>query len=188
MGKHRSKKNKLAMPKLPITKEPPKRSFGWIATPAGLFLALIVFWPRPTIDLAQPSDPQNPYSASFTVTNNTPLVPLEDVTVGVGICQSVTEPIPFNYDYHCDTDRLTMISFTEWQHQYISADQKLGVSFENVIRVAPDAKLAGGDLAAIVTYHWWFMPYEFKKSFRFVTRKSANGTLQWFSRPVDSGA
>jgi hypothetical protein len=192
MGKRKKNRQKKAAPPLPRTPLPPKERmeplFNWLKGAVGLLLALIIFWPRPTVDLVQPTDPQNPYSASFTITNSTFVAPLDDVTIGVGICQSVTEPSQFDYGHHCDTDNLTMFTEKEWSDQHLSADQKLGVSFGQVIQLAGGAKLSGGDLAAIVKYHWWFVPYEFTKTFRFVTKKQADGTLHWFSRPVDDSA
>ena len=191
MGKHKKDRNKkpapAPLPQVPL-KARMKPFFNFLKGAIALFLALVIFWPRPTVELIPATDPQNPTSASFIITNSTFLVPLDNVTVGMGICQSVTEPSIFHLDFHCTTDDLTTFTTNEWSHLHLGPDEKFGLSFGQVIHLAGGAKFAGADLAAIVKYHWWFVPYEFHKTFRFVTKREEDGTTRWYSRPSDHAA
>jgi hypothetical protein len=64
------------------------------------------------------------------------------------------------------------------------ADQPLSIVFSDILEEPPN-KVAGADLMGIVTYQWWFVPIQFQKHFRFVTRKQPDGTLQWYSLPIE---
>jgi len=167
---------------------PRKGRDGWVESVTGVVLALValsVFWPRPTVDMTPTTINGDPYSAGFTVTNNTFLVPLRDVGIGFSICQSVTEPMRFDPNGHCDTENLLKITTPEWSHQHLSHDEKFAISFGQVIPSGGNAKLAGADVAVQVDYQWWFFPLQFHKSFRFATKKDADGNLQWHSRPLE---
>lgn len=84
MGKHKKDRNKkpapAPLPQVPL-KARMKPFFNFLKGAIALFLALVIFWPRPTVELIPATDPQNPTSASFIITNSTFLVPLDNVTV-----------------------------------------------------------------------------------------------------------
>jgi hypothetical protein len=195
VGKHKKHRNratnnpKLVEAKVAIASEAPKAKLGkigkWLLGAVSLLVTLSVFWPRPTIAFSAPSIPDDPYTASVTLTNSTLIIPLHDVTAGVGICQSVTEPQQFDYDFHCNTERLLTITVPEWSHLHLAADESLGIPVGKIIRLGPGTRLSGADLAIKVSYHWWFVPITFHRSFRFVTRRDFGADLHWYARPVE---
>jgi hypothetical protein len=186
---------------LPITesrKEPRQRNdsrpngtgwpIKWIlgsATLIGGIVAALTFIPRVSISPSDPADPSNPFSATFTVINSTPLpITIYHVDARIVIDGVVTEPLAFH-------PPKTFIvgpggwSFPAWQNHTLRADEHFTISPEMLFGLAGGAKLSGADIAVAVRYQPWYMPWKREAVFRFVTQHHQNGTVTWYSVPLD---
>jgi hypothetical protein len=173
-------------------KTPPKRSLvvtpGGVLAFVGLVVALLIFWPRVTVEFADPVDAANPLSSKVTITNATFMVPLETVTVAMGVCQLATDPLEIDPGYPCNTSKVASIVPLNWSHHYLAADEAYGISFAEVFGAPPNGRITGADVSAIVTYQWWFVPIQCRTTRRFVTRRQGDGKLHWFPQPIDESS
>ena len=150
----------------------------------GLTVAILIFWPRPTIEYAEPVDPENVMSATFTVVNSTFMAPLEHVSVGMGVCDISFAP-EFVPSPTCNTATVGVVPWPEWSDHYLSSDEKFGISFGRIFGIQHGSTFSGADVQVVITYQWWFVPHEFEKHFRFVTKKQSDGKLHWYSQPIE---
>jgi hypothetical protein len=153
----------------------------------GLIISVLIFWPRVTLEYGEPVDPENSLSATFTVVNSTFIVPLQDVAVKMGVCQIMFGSNPLNLRGRCNNSDPITWSKPEWYHHRLTADERYGISFGDLINPGPGAKLSGADVSVVVTYQWWFIPIKCRKVYRFVTRVQSDGKLHWYSQPLDEG-
>jgi hypothetical protein len=170
-------------------KQPPREKKHYIKSAITIALglvALLVFWPRMTVQLAQSMNPQDVLGGSFTITNNTLLIPFRDVSVFLGLCGiELVQDGPFDPDnFDCPVEKAGRLTVEPWKHHLLNSDQSWTLTFNEVVHSYPN-KVGGFDLGCVITYHWWFLPMQFTKAFRFVTRKQPDGTMQWFALPVD---
>lgn len=174
--------------KLKTTQGPKLGAVGWIAlfaTLLGGLVALITFVPRVSMSPNDPTDPNNPFSATFTVTNTTAVpIPIYHVGARLFVGQVLAEPLKFAPPTKFG---LGSGGFTrpEWQDHTLRADERFTISPEGIFGLQAGAKLSGADIAVIVKYQPWFLPIERESVFRFVTQHHGNGSITWYSIPVD---
>jgi hypothetical protein len=153
-----------------------------LATLLGGFAALVTFLPRISVSPSDPVDPANPFSSSFTITNAN-IVPLREVTALLGIGQIATEPAQNRPNFvPTFTSRLTM---PNWKDHVLSMDEKFTITLADAFGLPPGVRLSGGDIAIVITYKPWFLPFRREKVFRFITHRQSNGILYWYSQPLD---
>jgi hypothetical protein len=153
-----------------------------IATIAGGLAAIVVFLPRISVLPSDPVDLTNPFSASFTITNNN-FIPLRQVNALLGIGQIVMEPaqmIP-----HFKPTFESRITYKTWTNHSLTMDERFTITISDAFNVTKSIRVAGADIAIIVSYKPWFLPIKREKIFRFVTHKQTNGNLYWYSQPLD---
>jgi hypothetical protein len=169
--------------------EPKKRPLrqriaGWllflIGIP-GIVAALLTFLPRVSVNISDPVDLDNTFSALVTVTN-TGNIPLKDVLVTMGIGVICTQgasncPVPEFPDPRREYPSRYRRS------QILPRDLKIDDHFTIALDDITYAKEKGGleyaDIAVIVSYK---LPYIFlskEKTFPLYTRKASNGKLYW---------
>jgi hypothetical protein len=190
MGKkHKDKKHSDRVSNLKIA---PKRTLRVtptsVITLVGFLVALLIFWPRVTVEFTDPVDPANPLSSKVTITNATFIAPLESVTVALGLCQLATDPLEIDPHLPCNTSKVASFVQPSWTHHYLAADEAYGISFGDIFAPPPNGRISGADVSAIVIYHWWFIPFECRTTRRFVTRKQEDGKLHWFPQPLDESS
>lgn len=147
-------------------------------------IALLALLPRPLVTPSDPVDPNNVFSAAFTIAN-TNFVPLDDVNVLLGVGEIVPSgaspalrPTPgFIPDF---TSRL---AFGAWQHHVLEMDDRYTVSLADSFDFGKTGP-RWADIAIIVSYKPWILPFHREKAFRFITRKQTNGQLYWFRCPL----
>lgn len=148
----------------------------------GALAAAATFLPRVSISPRDPVDPTNPFSASFTVTN-TGLVPLNDVGVRIALGEIIAEPLPFNPPKRFELgsggfDRIG------WLHHTLEIDEPYTVPV-SMFGLGKGERLSGADLAIVIRYKPWFLPWHRDKAFRFQTYRQSNGGLYWYSVPME---
>ncbi len=71
----------------------------------------------------------------------------------------------------------------QWQHHTIEMDERYSVPLtDSPFRFTYPTNFA--DIALIVSYRPWILPFRREKVFRFVTHKAENGNLYWYSLPL----
>lgn len=145
----------------------------------GFAAAVVVFLPRPMVSPPSvPFDSNNRFSVSFDISNNG-YIPIEDCTVLLGIGQ-----IQFNnftqYDPLSIPTFATRIVISDWQNHRLNMDDRITLTPADIFK--GDVKYA--DIAIIVSYKPWFLPFRREKMFRFVTLKQADNLTYWRSWPV----
>src|ERR1700687_4679277 len=171
------------------TKKPGVRLLEWvlgICTLLGGLAAVITFLPRVTITPSDPVDPGNPFSVSFTVTNASFIpIPLNNVSVRVSVGQILAEPLPFNppRKFEWGSGGITR---PEWSGHKLEMDERFTITLQGMFGMAKEppyipAKLSGADMAMIVKYKPWLVPFEREKPFRFVTHPQSKRVLYWYS-------
>jgi len=161
-----------------------------ICTIVGGIAGAVFFLPRVSVTPTDPADPKQPFESSFTITN-TNIIPLRDVGVGAGIYEINT----VSFDEHnrpaVDPTRVPQMTIPEWNHHNLSMDEKFTVSIGRQFwgldpNPKPGARgFAGADIAIVVHYRPWFIPCEQTRIFRFVSHRYPNGSLSWFSHPLN---
>jgi hypothetical protein len=156
----------------------------------GILVALLSFVPRVTIVSTGSVDAENPFSVGFTITNTSPMpVPLNDVNVRVSIGQSLTEPLPFKPPRKF-TSADTAFTFQDWVGHKLQIDESFTITLVHLIalgKVPPyvPARLSGADVALIVEYRPWILPWHVRRIQRFVTARQSDGKLYWYSIPLE---
>jgi hypothetical protein len=156
-----------------------------IATLIGALAAIMTFLPRPVVSVADPVDPENPYSSAFTITNGN-FIPLTDVSLGffpilvnMGGVKLVGEPNAF-------------LTRPEWMNHYLGIDEKFTITLAECLGPTGYLKsppqywrdLREADIKLVVKYKPWFIPIERQKEFRFTAHKQSNGKIYWYSTPL----
>jgi hypothetical protein len=163
-------------------------SIAGIATIAGLFASALAFLPRVTIEASNPPDPHNPFTASFTVTNSG-AIPLNDVTVTVFPLEISAEPRPFDENDRppVRSPNIQGVEYPQWAHHRMPVDDRFTITMEHAF--VPDkqagTRFSGADMAIVVHYQPWFVRWERQRQFRFVTHHLPDGSLVWYSRPME---
>ncbi len=147
----------------------------------GFIVAVITFYPRPTVTQSDPVDPSNPFSASFTITNNT-FIPLEHVTAFLGIGQIESEPAAAIPNFHPNFST-HLVKTNDWENHYLGRDERFAITPSDIFSKG-SGKISFADVAIGITYKPWFLPWKMEKMFRFVTHKQPNG-LYWYSFPLN---
>jgi len=151
-------------------------------------LGYAILIPRVTVSASDPIDPRNPFSSKFTITNES-YYPLTDVSVGFGLGELHAasggtlhggEPLSENAPFFTDT---------RWQHHRLAISEQFSISPYFSFRSngsSDSSQVPGnsGDIAVIVKYKMWFLPWIQVKAFRFQMLQATNGTYLWYSIPL----
>jgi len=166
--------------------KPPKRGLlFWIlagATMLGAFGAVVTFLPKILVTASQPVDAKDPFSVSFTITNDS-FIPLNDVNVSLGVGQVTTFPrLPDPNFIPSFKSRLVR---PEWKNHTLAMDEKFTVLIEDIFTARSDSLMvSGADLAIVVDYRPWFLPINKEKIFRFKGRPVTNDLFYWYFFPL----
>jgi len=156
-----------------------RRSFKFvyaILTLLSITASLIVFLPRVVVNPPSvPVDSSNVLSVSFDVVN-AGFIPLEDVQASVGLGQ-VSRTVPLERNLIPTFD--SRIARMGTRINRLGQDERftlVGSDYFGMIRYA--------DIAIVVTYRPWFIPFSRTKTFRFFTSPRVNGQSYWQSWPL----
>jgi hypothetical protein len=175
------------------TIKPSARLLEWIlgiCTLLGGLAAVITFLPRITITPNDPVDAHNAFSVSFTIMNASFVpIPLQHVSIRFFPGQIMTKPLPFNppkkFIYGSGG-----FQRPEWADRILQGDERYTVTLDGMFAIGGNApyvpaELSGADVAMIVRYKPWFIPFERERAFRFATHRQSNGAIYWYSTPLD---
>jgi hypothetical protein len=200
MPRSRGRKNPKH-PNVPSPPAPPKLPWWrrwWgatlaISTVVCLAAAVVTFLPRVTIDVGDPTDPLNAFSAPVTVTNTFP--PLERVQLVFGLCKIVYRPLPGVRlqqagRANCVAGSGVRITSTAMAGHRFGTDEKWRVLLKDFVGEQPDFQ--NGDITMILSFTPWPLNYlradwlfGCERQFRFQASKENNGHWQWFPITID---
>ena len=165
---------------------PQKTSVWNTPTVLGLLLALvglIVFWPRLTVESSGPVDPANPLSSAFTITN-TGFIKLSDVDVSFGMGQMGFGGVALRPNFVPTFTALQ--TMREWSGHSLARDEAYTVTLSDFVNGGGPEPLTGADIAIVVQFKPWFLPWKCEEGRRFVTKKQTDGRLYWYHYPLDA--
>ena len=153
-----------------------------LATIAGGVAAALALLPRISCVPSDPVDPSNPFSASFTITNNN-FIPLRQVQASFGIGHVVTAPAqpPANLVPTFESRHTK----PEWKDHRLRMDESFTITPADLIELHPPARLSSADIAVAVSFKLWLLPVSNERIFRFRARQQSNGQFYWYSQPLD---
>ena len=128
---------------------------------------------------SMPLDNSNIFSVSFDIVNEG-YIPLDDCGAVLGIGQILSGKENDQLDPNWIPSFKSGLSPFAWQHHNLGMDERFTISPSDAIDGANAA-----DIAIIVSYRPWFLPFHLKKMFRFVTIKQRDGKLYWRSWPLN---
>jgi hypothetical protein len=174
MMTHKKKRKQVVTPNIKTTEKGNWLKSGWtvfvgIATIVGLVVALLAFLPRVTVTPSDPVNSSNPFSAAFTI-QDTGVVTLNDVSTYVGLGQILTNGAKVDQIVPTFGSRLTMTP--AWQNHTLPMDATLTITPMDVfvrIPAFPVRQTTFADIAVVIKYKPWIMPFHREKVFRFVT-------------------
>ncbi|MCL4522929.1 MAG: hypothetical protein M1451_03325, partial [Acidobacteria bacterium] len=106
-----------------------------------------------------------------------------EVSVSMGVGQIVMEPREPRKGLVPDfSSRLTR---SNWNRHTLRMDEKFTISTADLIMMLPPDQLAFADIAIVVSYQPWWLPFRREKIFRFVTYRQTLGHIYWYSEPLE---
>ncbi len=151
-----------------------------LATLLGGVVSALTLLPRVSVTPSDPVDPTNTFSASFTISNNN-FIPLRHVDAGIGIWQMLGKDVqPQEVQKIVPFEDVMPFERAEWRNHNLDMDERFTIT--------PNELFTGhvtlADIGIIVTYQPWILPWSRKRIFRFKTVRQSDGTLHWYSEPM----
>jgi hypothetical protein len=140
-------------------------------------LALVVLWPRVSVDFEGIPNPSQPWNASFKIAN-TGFIPLVDVQPLIGLCEIIVEDqnvVP----QRCNGRSATRFAIATLYKGRLVRDEGFSFLLDDVFRLAPGATLTHAEISVGIDYQPWFVPYHRTADFKFGTRRENDGRLTW---------
>lgn len=185
MGKPKVPKHKAKRKSRKGVISPKRGLLFWLlagATLLGGFAAIVTFLPKVSVTISQPLDAKNPFSVSFTITNDS-FIPLNEVNVSLGIGQVTTAPT--KPDPNFIPTFSSRIVRPEWKNHALGVGEKFTITVNDIFTPGDSSvKVTGADLAIIVDYHPWFTPINKEKIFRFKGKPITHNFFYWYFFPL----
>ncbi len=150
-----------------------------ISTLLGVPAAIMAFYPRINVNASDPVDPDNPFSASVTVTN-TGFSPLDNVTpeIAMGKISVVRSGHPL--DLEGAPDFQTRFYRLGWGGQDLGLDDKFTFAL-NDAWTFPRDQLTAADIAIVIIYRVPIVHWKREKIFPMSARRQSNGNFYWYA-------
>ena len=155
----------------------------WVAAIIGLPIAIFHWWPLVSVEPSVAADlASNPLSGYFKITNEQ-VYAINDLSVEVSLrCAKIGRADDTSPIKKCEPSIHT--SRQRWTQHTLDAHQAYEVSPGEMLFVTPGALLYA-QLDIFVSFQPWQLPWSFQRPFRFETRRSSNGSIQWAHIPND---
>jgi len=163
-----------------------------VCTVIGGLSALSALLPRIVVSPpSMPIDPRNNMSVAFDITN-TSVVPLRDVSAAMVLCRIAYGGIQIRgyKTTHGDNGggrqggppdfaNLPRFERPEWKHHSLGMDERFTINLGSLLDLHTDLSVA--DIAIIVKYTPWLLPFPSQKIFRYTAYRDKQGILYWES-------
>ena len=143
----------------------------------GGIVAVLTLLPRISVTPSEIVDPNDTFSASFTISNNN-FIPLRHVGAALGILE--IQPLGIPLDSHLPPYKNGGLVRSAWANHSLDMDDRFTITPSDSIRTKTPREAS---IAIVVSYQPWVLPWTRKKIFRFATHRNENGTLSWYSLP-----
>ena len=183
----------LRAQKICISYEKIKKSFyliffwiGILSTVLGVLSFIISLLIRVIVVPSDPIDPKRPLTSTFTITN-TSIIKMKDVKIYIGIDSGIFENGAFLFSKKKYTnDPPPRIGTNGWVCKILYPDESFTITPYEASMFRRKNQLSKADIQIFVYYKSLFIPFNFKKRYRFVTHTLANGNTYWFYSPVNN--
>jgi hypothetical protein len=170
---------------------------GWAKAIAAIAFvgAALSFWPRPTVDVGEPIDALDAYTAPITI-SNTNVIPLERVSLALGMCELKIAPqitIKGTNNENCSHGNGARIQPDIWKNHHLGIDDKWRILMQDAINGRNTNMIfSGGDITFVVSFVPW--PWAWlhidrvfgrEKEFRFKAVSDPDGKSRWFPKTID---
>jgi hypothetical protein len=164
--------------------EQPKTSLraivGWVAGILGLITGVVTLLPRVTAVVSDPVDPDNPFSASVTITN-TGYVPLTSVKPWYGLKKTTFGNPAMPTVFQNDGSKVyPKLDNAKWHPADLGLDDKFTFGL-NDIWGKPSALLSA-DMAIVIEYQIPIIHWRREKTFPFTAERQTNGHFYWYAK------
>ena len=150
-----------------------KAAIAAIVTIVSLIAAVVTLLPRVTVAISDPVDPEDPFSASVTITN-TGFIPLDSVIQAVAIKQiggNATNP-SHDVDY-------VPIRRGQWQPHDLGLDDKFTFALNDIFDMKT-RDFGYAHIAIWVDYRIPILYWKSTKKFPYEAHKQTNGHFYWY--------
>jgi hypothetical protein len=120
---------------------------------------------------------------AFTVTN-TGFITLSDVNVSFGLGQMGFGGVRLRQNVVPNFTSLQALS--ESRGHSLSRDEAYTITLGDFVNGGEPEPLTGADIAIVVQYKPWILPWKCEEVRRFVTKKQTDGKLYWYHYPLDA--
>jgi hypothetical protein len=141
----------------------------------GIIVSFLSLTPNIAVSTSQSLDPKDPLATPFVITNNG-LLPIHSVEILFGI-NTITTPPPWN-----QTVKNLSLGYAKPPLAVLDAHEPKTFWCPQAIKFPVPINL--GDIAILVSYRPTFLFWRKKAERRFVTEKSQDGTIYWYSKPL----
>lgn len=168
-----------------------------VATIVGGLAAVLTFLPRVTVDFVDTEETSDTISSHFTITN-TNFIPLEDLSVSIGLCRiqvsfkdfkggdQPVDLITNGQNDICDYSNISFLTVNTWLRHRLRMDERYTIDFSEYFKTYKmPLKLLSGDSAIVLEFKLWIWPWPQKRYFRFVTETPKAGRVRWIAKPLD---
>jgi hypothetical protein len=163
----------------------------------GAGAAIVTLLPRVTVDIGEPIDSSNAYTAPITI-SNTNVIPLERVSLALGICELKIAPqitIKGTNNENCSYGNNARIQPDIWKNHHLGIDDKWRVLMQDAASNGRNTNMifSGGDITFVVSFVCW--PWAWlhidrvfgrEKEFRFKAVSEPDGKFRWFPKTIDN--
>jgi hypothetical protein len=147
-----------------------------ICTLVGGPAAIVSFLPRVSVTPSDPVYPGDPLSSSFTIANEN-FIPLKHVMVDLALGRIGYGALNSNVVPTLGA----RLRWLPWQDHTLYMDDKFTVTPSDSIK----SESGEADIAIIISYQPWIIPWRREKVFRFKTHKDdVGGGFHWFHTPL----
>lgn len=162
----------------------------------GFVAAVLSFCPRPAVDVGEPIDASDAYTAPITISNAN-VIPLERVSLALGICELQIAPqitIEGGNNENCSHRNGARIQPDTWKNHHLGIDDKWRVLMQDASNGRNTNMIfSGGDITFVVSFVPW--PWALlhidrifgrEKEFRFKAVSEPDGKFRWFPKTIDN--
>jgi hypothetical protein len=148
----------------------------------GTLVTLLALLPRMSVSVSDPPDPDWPFSSSVTVVN-AGFVPLRSVRPCMGVRQFGTKGAHATPNFKPPYEGAIFCS-VRLDAQDLGLDQRFTFALNDILSI-PASNLEFADIAVILEYKPWLLPWKQKKIFPMTTRRQSNGHFYWYQKAAD---